>query len=297
MERRAAERRSSGACSGEVEALLAERLPDEAEFGKLSPIEELDFSARRAMASWEVSAAYPIDTERSGAARHAVMFIKRLARLWARIAVGPIQNNQIAFNRNAASAVEAVRRQAVAERTAELAGEKDLSELAGAMLQDGEAAKMAAEIRSFLGEAGRMVVVGPCPAPLMKSLRSGGCDVLAVSAGTAWDAGENPVEWGAAPVSFLYQLEEGSLQALLFSELSFWLRPEALISLARRSYLALAPRGRIATSVHGFASAGPAPAWVSGPVIKKVLSMAGFIDIAINRPSEEGGYVATARKP
>lgn len=298
MVRRAGERRRSGACSPEVEAKLAERLPDEAEFGALPPLAELDYAARRAMASWEVTAAYPIDTEKGGLARHAVMFVKRLARLWARIAVGPIQNNQIAFNRDAASAVEAVRRHAVLARAEELAAEKDLAELAGAMVQESESAAIASEVKSFFGGAPGLVVVGPCPTPLMKALKSGGTEVLAVSAGTAWDARERPLEWGAAPLSFLRQLEEGSRHAILFSELSFWLRPEALLALARRSYLALAPGGKVAISVHGFASGSPAPAWVSSQVVKKALSIAGFTNISVSRPPEEaGGYLATARKP
>jgi hypothetical protein len=295
---RVARRRESGACPPEVEALLAERLPDEADYGKLPPIAELDHASKRAMASWEVSAAYPIDTEKGGLARPVVMFVKRLARLWARIAVGPIQNNQIAFNRNAANALEALRRQAVAERAEALAAEKDLSELAGAMLEEGEASRLAAEVKTFLADARRLTVVGPVPAPLVRSLKASGLEILAVSAGSSWDASaDEATSWGAAPLSFLSQCEEGSQQALLFSELAFWLRPEALITLARRSYVVLAHRGKIVISVCGFAAAGPVPAWVSGPVVKKVLSMAGFIDIAIVRPPEDSSYVATARKP
>ena len=298
LARRVEARRASGAYSPEVESLLAERLPDEEEFGKLPAIAELDYAATRAMSSWEVSAAYPIDTEKGGPLRPMVLFAKRFARLWARIAVGPIQVNQTAFNRHAAVGLESLRRQAVAERTEALAAEKDLAELAGAMLAEGEAPAMAQVLSGFVGETKRLTVVGPAPAPLLKALQAKGIDVLSVSAGTAWDesAGDS-VSMQTAPLSFLGQLDEASQTAMLVSELSFWMKPEALISLARRAYLVLAPRGKIAVTVAGFASAGPAPAWCSGPVVKKVLSMAGFLDIAVERPGDEGSFVATARKP
>ena len=298
LARRVEARRASGAYSPEVESLLAERLPDEEEFGKLPAIAELDYAATRAMSSWEVSAAYPIDTEKGGPLRPMVLFAKRFARLWARIAVGPIQVNQTAFNRHAAVGLESLRRQAVAERTEALAAEKDLAELAGAMLAEGEAPAMAQVLSGFVGETKRLTVVGPAPAPLLKALQAKGIDVLSVSTGTAWDesAGDS-VSMQTAPLSFLGQLDEASQTAMLVSELSFWMKPEALISLARRAYLVLAPRGKIAVTVAGFASAGPAPAWCSGPVVKKVLSMAGFLDIAVERPGDEGSLVATARKP
>src|SRR5450759_2322342 len=82
LARRVEARRASGAYSPEVESLLAERLPDEEEFGKLPAIAELDYAATRAMSSWEVSAAYPIDTEKGGPLRPMVLFAKRFARLW-----------------------------------------------------------------------------------------------------------------------------------------------------------------------------------------------------------------------
>lgn len=298
LARRVEARRASGAYSPEVESLLAERLPDEEEFGSLPAIAELDYAATRAMSSWEVSAAYPIDTDKGGPMRPLVLFAKRFARLWARIAVGPIQVNQTAFNRHAAVGLESLRRQATSERAEALAAEKDLAELAGAMLAEGEAPAMAAAVTGFFGEAVRLTVVGPTPLPLVKALQAKGVDVLAVSAGTAWDeSATGGVSMQAAPVSFLSQLDEASQSALLVSELSFWLKPEALVSLARRAYLVLAPRGKIAVTVAGFASAGHAPAWCSGPVVKKVLSMAGFLDIAVDRPGDAGSFVATARKP
>src|SRR5450756_627753 len=51
LARRVEARRASGAYSPEVESLLAERLPDEEEFGKLPAIAELDYAATRAMSS------------------------------------------------------------------------------------------------------------------------------------------------------------------------------------------------------------------------------------------------------
>lgn len=298
LARRVAARRESGAFSAEAEALLAERLPDEEGHGTLSPLAELDYAATRAMSSWEVAAAYPVETEKGRLVAPLIIFAKRLARLWARIAVGPIQRKQTAFNRHAAAALEALRRQAVAERAEALAAEQDLSKLAGALLAEGEAAASSSAIAEFFKGTGRVTVVGPCPSPVANALTDAGLHVLRVSAGSSWDqASASSVTTDTAPISFISQLEEGSQEAVLASELSFWLRPEALITLARKSYLALAPRGRLAIAVHGFASAGPAPAWCSGPVVKKAMSMAGFIDISVARPGGSGGYLATARKP
>ena len=279
--------------------MLAERLPDEEGHGTLPPIAELDYAAKRAMSSWQVTAAYPVETEKGRLAKPFIIFAKRIARLWARIAVGPIQREQTAFNRHAASGLEALRRQAVAERAERLAAEQDLSKLAGALLAEGEAAASASAVADFFKGASRITVVGPCPAPVAGALAGAGGNILRVSAGSAWDeaAPGRSLAANAAPLSFVSQLGEGSQEAVLVSELSFWLKPEALITLARKSYLALAGRGRFAVAVHGFASAGPAPAWCSAPVVKKALSMAGFIDISIARPGDTGGYLATARKP
>jgi len=298
LARRVKARRESGVFSPEVEAQLAERLPDEAQYGSLPPAAELDYAATRALASWEVSAAYPVETEKGRLVRPFIIFAKRLARIWARIAVGPIQREQTAFNRHAAAGLEAVRREAVARRAEALAAEQDLSDLAGALLVEGEAAACAVSIAEFLAPAPRVTIIGPCPTPVVKAIEARRLDVLRVSAGGAWDEqGDVAVRTAAAPLSFLGRLGEASQQAVLVSELSFWLRPEALVSLARRSYLALASRGRMVISVQGFASAGPVPAWCSGPVVKKALAMAGFIDIAVVRPANTGGYLATARKP
>lgn len=297
--RRVAARKNSGVYSPEVEAQLAERLPDEAQYGTLPPIAELDYAATRALASWEVSAAYPVETEKGRLLRPIIIFAKRLARIWARIAVGPIQREQTAFNRHAAAGLEAMRREAVARRAEALAAERDLSDLAGALLAEGEAALSASALAEFLAPAGRVTVIGPCPTPVMKAIEGKRLEVLRISAGTAWDesSADETVSSNAAPLSFLGQVSEASQPAVLISELSFWLRPEALVSLTRKSYLALSPRGKVAVSVAGFASAGPVSAWCSSPVVKKALSMAGFTDIAITRTAETGGYVATARKP
>jgi len=299
LARRVEARRKSGAFSPEAEALLAERLPDEDRYGTLPPVAELDYAATRALASWEVSAAYPVETEKGRLVRPLIIFVKRLARLWARIAVGPIQREQTAFNRHAASGLEAVRREAVAERAEMLASEQDLCDLAAALLSEGEAAASAAAIAEFLAPSGRVLIVGPCPTPVVKALKGKGLEVLRVSAGSAWDDADSSgqAQTRTAPLSFLAQVSEASQPAIMVSELSFWLRPEALITLARRSYLALGPRGRMVVAVQGFASAGPAPAWCSGPVVKRVLAMAGYIDIAVTRPGDTGGYIATARKP
>ncbi|PKQ28943.1 MAG: hypothetical protein CVT63_00045 [Candidatus Anoxymicrobium japonicum] len=292
-------RRLSGACSRDVEALLAERLPDEEGYGALPPIAELDYAAKRALSSWEVSAAYPVQTEKGRLIRPFIIFAKRLARLWARIAVGPIQREQTTFNRHAAAALEAVRAQAVAERAEAHAAEEDLSELAGALLTEGEADASSSAIAEYFKGTHRATIVGPCPSALSKALADAGFKVLRVSEGTAWDVAPAGTQTSttAAPISFLAQLDEGSQEALVVSELSFWLRPEALISLARRSYLTLMPRGKMAVTVHGFASGGPAPAWCAAPVVKKALSMAGFIDISVVRPGDSGGRVVVARKP
>jgi hypothetical protein len=297
LARRVEARTVSGAFSGEVEAMLAERLPAEEPAGGLEPLAQLDYAATRAASSWEVSTAYPVETEKSRALKPFIIFAKRLARIWARIAVGPIQREQTAFNRHAASGLDAVRRQAVAERLEALAMEQDLSDLAGALLAEGEAAASAGAITEFLAPAHKVLLVGPCPSPVLRSLEGPRLEVLRVSAGGPWETTDGQGAQPGAVPSFLSSVEECSRPAILLSELSFWLKPEALISLTRRSYLALAPRGRMAVSVSGFASATPAPAWCSGPVIKKALAMAGFIDIAVVRPAESGAYLATARKP
>ena len=91
--RRVRERRDSGVYSDVVESLLAERLPEEEESGGLPPAAELDYSATSALSAWEVTTAYPVETEKRFL-RPLVILAKRLARKWAGIAVGPIQREQ-----------------------------------------------------------------------------------------------------------------------------------------------------------------------------------------------------------
>ena len=104
------------------------------------------------------------------------------------------------------------------------------------------------------------------------------------------------------PLAFLSQVPEDSLDVLLACELAFWLRPEALIDLARRSYLTLSSTGRLLVVVHSFAMGTPAPAWCAPPVVEKALDLAGFKETTVislpggtAEPSTHG-YIAVARK-
>jgi hypothetical protein len=299
---RVEERRASGVYTREVEAMLAERLPDEEGAGSLPAAAALDYAATRAQASWQVTTAYPVETEKPFL-RPFILFAKRLARLWARVAVGPIQREQTAFNRHVATALEALRRQSISERAETLAAEADLATLAGSLIADDEAAAMAASIAEGLGPKGALTVLQPCPAGLLEELAARGFASYTVSAGTSWDDTPAPVSTRTGPLTFLSQVAEESTAALLVSELSFWLKPELLITLTRRSYLALEPAGRIAIAVHAFAAGSPAPAWCAAPVVEKALELAGFTDISISDvrspqadQASPSGYVAVARK-
>lgn len=302
LARRVAERRASGVYAPEVEALLAERLPDEEGAGHLTAAAALDYAATRAQASWQVTTAYPVETEKPFL-RPFILFAKRLARLWARVAVGPIQREQTAFNRHVATALDAIRRQSISERAETLAAEADLATLAGSMIDDEEAAAMAASIAEGLGPKGAITVLQPCPAGLLEELTARGFTPYAVSAGTSWDDAPSPASTRSGPLTFLSQVAEESTSALFVSELSFWLKPEALITLARRSYLVLERGGRVAIAVHAFAAGSPAPAWCAAPVVARALELAGFMDISIidvRSPQADqaspSGYVAVARK-
>jgi hypothetical protein len=303
LARRVAERRASGVYTDEVEAQLAERLPDEEGAGDLPCAAALDYAATRARASWDVTTAYPVETEKPFP-RPLILFAKRLARLWARVAVGPIQREQTAFNRHVAAALEALRLQSISERAEALAAEEDLAALAGSMIGGDEAAAMAASIADALGLPGSLTVLQPSPPGLVAALAERGFLPHAVSAGTAWDEAPGArVVTHTGPLTFLSQVGEESTAAMLVSELSFWLKPEALIALARRSYLALERDGRIAIAVHAFAAGSPAPAWCAAPVVARALELAGFSDITITdaRSPRAGqalpsGYVAVARK-
>ena len=296
--RRVRERRDSGVYSKEVESLLAERLPEEEEFGKLPPAAELDYSATCALSTWEVTTAYPVGTEKRFL-RPIVILFKRLARKWAAIAVGPIQREQSTFNRHAASALEALRRETLAERAEALAEEEDLCLLAGSMIYAEESKRIAGAVIDGLGKADRLLVLGPCPHDLEKYLEEGGSVLTIVSPGSSWDEPPGEKEVRQGPISFISQVPEGSLEAVLLPELAFWLKPEKLLGLLRRSYLVLAPGGRLAVAVHGFAATGPAPGWCSPAVVERALSIAGFTDIktlGVAARDVPSGFVAVAGK-
>lgn len=295
ISRRVEARKRSGVYSDEVEALLAERLPDEeAAFGALAPLPELDYAATRARSSWEVTAAYPVATDKRFL-KPLVIFFKRLARLWARVAVGPIQREQTAFNRHVAQALDALRRGAIEERSRRLSAEEDLALLSLSLQADGEPEALAGAVRGALGGVKSMVVLGPCPPGLSEALESSGIEVTRVNRGTAWEGSSGEVGTGA-PISFLGQMPEGSVEALLVPELTFWLRPEALLDLARRAYLVIAGGGKVAVAVHGFARSGPAPSWCSPEAVSSALELAGFSKASVADAGTGGGFVASANR-
>ena len=298
--RRVEERRKAGVYGPEVEAMLAERLPEEGYESDLSPIEALDYAATRAKASWEVGTAYPVETEKRFL-RPLIIFMKRIARFWARIAVAPIQREQTAFIRHAASALEALKEQAVAERVEAMAAEEDLSPLAESMIGTEEAHAMETAVLESFGQDESITVVGPCSSNLVDALMGGGRSVYRLSAGSSWDSPPGS-STRCGPVSFLSRVSNESLGAVLVCELAFWLKPESLIELARRSYLALSTGGSLTFAVHSCLAGSPAPAWCSGPVIARMLGLAGFERIEtreIPGPQASGpsGLVLTGRKP
>ena len=300
LARRVDARRRAGVYTHEVESLLAERLPDEEDPRSLPPVSALDYAATRALASWEVSTAYPVETEKRGIGP-LVIFAKRLARIWARVAVGPIQREQTAFNRHVAMALEALKREAIGQRAAALAAEDDLTALAASMIGDDEARAVQEAVARSLGGISQLISVGPCPEGLQEALRGSGMTVGRVSPGTSWDEASSTVVNRTGPLAFLAQVPEASLEAALLCELAFWLRPEMLLNLTRRAYLALEPGGRLVIAVHSFAVGSPAPTWCAGTVVTKALELAGFEDVSItNLEGGAGplkrGYVAAARK-
>jgi hypothetical protein len=304
LARRVEERRRAGLYSPAVDAMLNDRLPSEDDRGTLPPLQELDYAATRARASWEVTPAYPVATEKKRF-RGLFIFVKRLARFWARIAVGPIQREQSEFNRHAAAALEALRRQAIAENAEERALDEDLRLLAGSLTSERESALLASACAGALGNrGGDLTVLCPCPEGLAGRLQDEGFSLVMISAGTTWDALPAGVPASrVGPFEFLSRVPEGSMEALLVPELAFWLRPEKLVRLARKSYLALAPGGSVVVAVHGFASAAPAPAWCHPTAVQRALSIAGFKETKItDLPAEAGGasapagYLALGRK-
>lgn len=288
-------RKAAGVYSREVEAALRDMLPAEASVGKLPPIAELDCQATLARTTWEVTPDYAIATEK-GFLKPLVLFVKRFARLWARIAVGPMQRDQSTFNRHTAAALEALRRQAIEQRAADLAAEGDLAELSGALTDDVGAQVVSRLSAEALEGVSRVILLGPAPTTLIKSLKSGTFQVTVVSAGTAWEAGDGNVLLDRqAPISFLNQLPEGSQEAVVVPELTFWLKPERLVATCRSAYLALSEGGRVVAAVHAFAQGAPAPAWCDRRAVSKALEMAGFKDIEVSS-GDGGGYVVSARK-
>jgi hypothetical protein len=289
------ERKAAGVYSPEVEAALKDRLPDEALAGTLPPIAELDCQATLAGSTWEVTPDYVIATDK-GLLRPLVLFVKRFARLWARIAVGPIQRDQSTFNRHTAAALEALRREAIEQRARELADERDLAELAGSLMDDSSAAGIAKLCVEALTGVKRVTLVGPAPDSLRKGLQSGDFDVAVVSTGTAWEAGGDEVlVERQAPLLFLNQLPEGSVDAIVVAELVFWLKPERLVATCRSAYLALSEYGRLIVAVHPFAQGAPAPAWCDRLTVSKAMVMAGFTHVDVS-DAGGGGYVAKARR-
>ena len=198
--RRVEERRRAGVYTHEVDSRLAERLPNEEGPGGLPPAPALDYAATRALSAWEVTTAYPVDTDKH-LIRPLVILVKRLARLWARIAVGPIQREQTAFNRHVAMALEALRREAIASRAQAKAAEEDLCRLAGSLIGEDEARAMSTAVTEALGEASRVAALGPCPAGLVETLAEKGVDVLKISPGSSWDdrAGSGPQRFQPVP--------------------------------------------------------------------------------------------------
>lgn len=297
LSRRVEQRKASGIYSRDVEVKLADRLPDELGTGMLPPIAELDYSATLAGTTWEVSTAYPVSTDKRSL-KPLILFAKRLARLWARIAVGPIQREQSVFNRHVADALDALRRYAISQRSEQSATEADLSELAEAMIKPGEDEFMVSGLVEALGATGSLTVLSPCSSGLVQELEEAGFSVLLVGSGSTWDTPSSPAVRTEGPVSFLSQVEEGSLRSILFPELAFWLRPEKIIALARKGYLALSPGGLLAIAVHGFASRAAAPAWCDPLVVERALELAGFEERRTLAPKGGGdGYLALARKP
>lgn len=308
IEKRIEERKAAGVYSHEVVSLLAERLPEEDGAGELPPLAALDYSSTRAMSSWEVSTAYPVATEKKIIAP-IIIFVKRIARLWARIAVGPIQRDQTAFNRHAANALEALKKEAVAQRARERAGEEDLSELAAVLISDEQnswiADNIAAEIKTDLN----LTVLSPCPNKLISLLAGKGYSIYRISTGSTWEEagsgsggdspdhrrGKIPPATIQTPAAFLCRAPEESIRALLVSELAFINDPGRIVDLLRKSYLALKHGGRIVVVVHGLAT-GIASPWCAPQVIVKALGLAGFADIHVKSGPDGTAYVALAGK-
>ncbi|MBN1288256.1 MAG: hypothetical protein JXA49_01280 [Actinobacteria bacterium] len=300
IEKRIKEREAAGIYNHEVESLVADRLPDEDSSAGLSALAALDYSSTRAMASWEVTTAYPVATEKKIIAP-LIVFVKRIARLWARIAVGPIQREQTAFNRHAANALDAIKKEAVLRRARELAHEEDISELAGVLIDDGMNSWTADTIKAELVTVKSLTVLYPCPGVIPGKLKQKGFAVYKVSRGSTWEEKEEVVPGTTEnPETFLCQAPEESLDSILISELSFMENPGMLVNLLRNSYLALRKGGTVMVAVHGLSPVGTLP-WSAAPVIEKALGIAGFKNIRIrqgtsNTATGATNYIAFAGK-
>lgn len=302
ISRRVAERRKSGVYSPEVEALLAERLAGERErTGTSSPLSDLDYAATRALSSWEVTTSYPVGTEKR-LLGPLVLFFKRLARFWSRIAVGPIIREQASFNRHAAEAIDALRRREIEECARARVEERDLCLLAESLVAPEESEQISSACATAIGKVDSVVSLGPSQDGLLAALQELGYDVFNISC-SGRELPDSCRKAELEPLSALEKLSEDGAEALLIAELAFWLNPESLLGLARRSYLALRTGGRIAVAVHGFASGGPTQAWCSPVAVSRALELAGFKDIEVAGPavgetpdSAARWYVASGRK-
>ncbi|MBN2169059.1 MAG: hypothetical protein JW738_07430 [Actinobacteria bacterium] len=300
IEKRVRERQAAGVYSHEVESLVADRLPDEDSSAGLSALAALDYSSTRAMSSWGVTTAYPVATEKKIIAP-LIIFVKRIARLWARVAVGPIQREQTAFNRHTANALNAVKKEAVLQRARERAQDEDLSELAGALIDDAMCAWAADAIEAELVPAQILTVLYPCPNVIPGKLKEKGCKIYKISLGSAWEEPEGAVPGTTQdPASFLCQAPEESIDSILISELSFMENPRILVNLLRKSYLALRKGGTVVVTVHGLTTGGTSK-WSAVPVIEKALEMAGFKNIRIRQGTSDTvtgaiSYIAFAGK-
>ncbi|MDD5447671.1 MAG: hypothetical protein PHO53_00660 [Actinomycetota bacterium] len=303
LARRVEERKKAGLYTHEIESALAEPLPLEDSESTLPPIADLDYAATRASVSWEVTAAYPVETQKKRA-RRLVIFVKRVLRLWARLSVGPMQARQMAFNRHVVTALNALVRHAKAEREKEKAQEADLALLAECMVSEEETNEFSEAIATKLGNVKHLTIVGPCNSRLADKLKNQGYSISVVSSGSTWEEVGLPPNamLTKRPFTFLSQLPEESQEAILVCELAFWLKPETLIGLLRKTYLSLVPGGLLAIAVHSFANTNPSPQWSSAKVIEKAMSVCGFSGVEILHSENGNGkeahwYLALGQRP
>ncbi len=267
--------------------------------GSPSSLETLHYSTEQALSSWEVTPAYPIATQKKLLAP-VVVFLKRIFRFWARIAVGPIIRKQSIFNRHVASALSAIRKEALARRAQEKADEEDLCSLSESMTDPDESVFLYEHcVSSFKGSA-TIFILGACPRSLAERLQAEGIGTVRVSACDSWNIdGPKYKKFEEAPTVFLERISENTIESILVTELSFWLRPERLLRVLRGSYLALKPGGSIAILVRSFASGSPLSPWCSKGVVCSALENVGFTNVKVTSAENEGkakGFVASAQK-